>query len=335
MTFRSKILPLIAAVAAAGISLTGCSASTESASSGSGDAAASATDASWPRTITHEEGEVVIPEKPKNIVSTSLSVTGTLLAIDAPVTASAATNPSDVTDSQGFFSQWAPVAKERNLDVLYPNLEFDLEAVVASAPDLIVVSTSGADSAVDHYKELNEIAPTIVVNYGDKTWQELAEELGEATGQEAEAQAAVETYDAHVKDVAARIKLPAGESNIISFNGPGQDNGVGKKTGTHAKLLESLGFKIAEIPEGLDTSEQAREDFAFVSFENLTKAALGDTVFLLSADGSVVKAFEGEKVLANLPSVKSGSVYAMGPTSFRLDYYSSTELVDLLGKTFS
>lgn len=336
MKFQRKILPLFAAVAAAGIALSGCSGAGEgTTANANGNSTTVAAEASWPRTITHEAGETVIPAQPKNIASTSLSVTGTLLAIDAPVTSSAATNPSDVTDKQGFFSQWADVAAERNVGVLYPNLEFDLEAVVAAAPDLIVVSTSGADSAADHYKELSAIAPTIVVNYGDKSWQDLALELGNATGTENSAGAAVAKYDVHVKDVASKIKLPAGESNIISYNGAGQDNGVAKKTGSHAAVLESLGFKIADVPEGLDTSEKARQDFAFVSFENLTKAANGNTVFLLSADDSLVKTFEGEKVLANLPSVKSGQVHAMGPTSFRLDYYSSTQLVDLLGKTFS
>lgn len=334
MKFQRKILPLLAALAAAGIALSGCSGSAD-ATSGSAGASAPASQGEWPRTIKHEAGETVIPAKPKNIASTSLSVTGTLLAIDAPVTSSAATNPSDVTDSQGFFSQWSTVATERKVGVLYPALEFDLEAVVAAAPDLIVVSTSGADSAADHYKELSAIAPTIVVNYGSQSWQELAAELGEATGQEAAASAAVSTYDAHVKDVAAKIKLPEGESNIISFNGAGQDNGVAKKGGSHADVLESLGFKIADIPEGLDTSAQPRQDFAFISFENLTKAATGNTVFLLAADDAVVEAFKGEKVLANLPSVKSGQVVAMGPTSFRLDYYSSTQLVDLLGEAFS
>ena len=47
----------------------------------------------WPRTITHEMGETVLEAKPERIVSTSLSVTGTLLAIDAPVVATAATSP--------------------------------------------------------------------------------------------------------------------------------------------------------------------------------------------------------------------------------------------------
>ena len=43
--------------------------------------------------------------KPARIVSTTPSVTGILLAMDAPLVASAATTPSRLTDAKGFFSQ--------------------------------------------------------------------------------------------------------------------------------------------------------------------------------------------------------------------------------------
>jgi iron complex transport system substrate-binding protein len=48
--------------------------------------------------------------------------------------ASAAATPSRLTDDKGFFSQWAAVADQRDVQVLYRNLQFDIEAVVASAP---------------------------------------------------------------------------------------------------------------------------------------------------------------------------------------------------------
>ena len=51
--------------------------------------------------------------------STTPSVTGILLAMDAPLVASAATTPSRLTDAKGFFSQWAKVADQRGVEVLY------------------------------------------------------------------------------------------------------------------------------------------------------------------------------------------------------------------------
>ncbi len=333
MKFRNRLIPAAAVLAAAAIALTGCSGSSNAAQEPTSSETAASS--SWPRTVKHENGETVISAKPENIVSTSITATGSLLAINAPVKKTAATNPGDITDSKGFFSQWASVADERGVGVLYPNLELDLEAVIAADPDLIVVSTSGADSAADHYKELSDIAPTIVVNYADKTWQDLATELGEATGHEDDAKKAISEFDGTVEAAAGKIKHPAGTSTIMNFNGAGNDSAVGKLSGTHAKLLTALGFKVAEAPEGLDSSKTPRSDFAFVSLENLPKAAAADNLFVLSGEEADVKAILDEPVLANLPAVKAKTVHTLGKTSFRLDYYSGKQLVELLTKTFS
>ncbi len=290
-----------------------------------------AQDSGWPRTIAHERGELVLDARPVTILSTTPSVTGTLLSIGAPVTASAATTPSAITDDKGFFSQWAAVADERGVAVLYPNLEFDLEAVIAADPDLVIVSTSGADSVLDHYDELvAQGIPTLVVNYSNKSWQDLALQLGAATGNEAEAQAAIDRFDAYVADAATKITPPAGGATIASFNGTRSDSAIGKLTGPHAGLFEALGIDVIEAPAELDTSAQARSDFIFVTLENLSAAIGGDSVFLLSGTPATVDAFIAEPTLANLPAVTSGQVYPLGPTSFRLDYFSGMELIDRL-----
>lgn len=282
----------------------------------------------WPRTVAHEKGELKLDAQPQRIVSTSISATGTLLAIDAPVVASAATSLSDITDDQGFFSQWSEVAQERGVEVLYPNLEFDMESLIAADPDLVVVSTSGADSVVDQYDQIAAQFPTIVVDYSKQTWQDLATELGEATGHEADAQSAIDDFDSKVSEAAAKITAPAGGAAIVSFNGPGADQGVAKNTGPHAQLLESLGVEVHEAPEDLDTSERPRSDFAFVTLENLSQAISGDAVFLLSGTPETVAAFEAEPVLANVAAVNSKKVYPLGPTSFRIDYYSGQQFID-------
>ncbi len=76
----------------------------------------------------------------------------------APLVATAATTPSPLTDNKGFFLQWAEVADERGVEVLYPNLEFDMEAIIGVEPDLLIASATGADSVVQHYSELKRKA---------------------------------------------------------------------------------------------------------------------------------------------------------------------------------
>src|SRR5699024_3125755 len=102
---------------------------------------------------------------------------------------SAATTPGPLTDKNGFFSQWSEEAAAQDVQVLYPNLELDLEAVDALAPDLIIGSSIGQDSTADAYDQLSEIAPTIMLDYGSSSWEDLATTLGEATGLKDEAAA--------------------------------------------------------------------------------------------------------------------------------------------------
>lgn len=324
-SFSTKILAL-AITASTALGLAGCTAAESPAEPDS----ATETTGEWPRTITHELGETTIPEQPQRIVSTSLSTTGALLALDAPLIATAVTSPGDGADENGFFSQWADVAVERGVEVLYRDQTLDIEAVMAAEPDLIVAVTSGADAAADNLAELEAIAPTAVFNYGDKTWQELAVEMGEATGLESNAEQVIAGFDEEVERVSAGIDVPAGTSNIIIFNGAGAQTAFAKPNGPHAKLLTSLGFDVAYAPEDMDTSEQSRQDFAFLSIENTVAALTADTVFLGTGEESVREDLLATPVLQNAPAVASGSVELLGENSFRIDYYSALTILDTI-----
>jgi iron complex transport system substrate-binding protein len=336
MLSRPLRRPAAAALAAAvALLATACSSGSDDASADTAPAAASAEDGAWPRTVTHELGETEIPEEPVRIVSTSVTLTGILLSIDAPVVGSAATTPAASNQDTGFFDWWADVAVERGVEVVYQNLEFDEEAVLAADPDLIVLSTTGADSTADQYDALSAIAPTIAVDYSAATWQDIAAELGEATGLEEAAQATVDGFDARVAEVADAITVPEGTVNAVVFNGGGNDTAFAKPEGSHGTLLAALGFDVVGADDALDTSEQARTDFTFVSLENTVSALTGDSVFIVSGGQDRADALLAEPVLANAPAVRSGQVYPLGEDSFRIDYYSASEIVDTIEGLFS
>ena len=159
----------------------------------SGIAAVQAAD--WPRQITDSRGTHTLESQPQRIVSTSVTLTGSLLAIDAPVIASGATTPNNrVADDQGFLRQWSKVAKERKLQRLYIG-EPSAEAVAAQMPDLILISATGGDSALALYDQLSTIAPTLIINYDDKSWQSLLTQLGEITGHEKQAAERIAQFD--------------------------------------------------------------------------------------------------------------------------------------------
>ncbi len=104
----------------------------------------SANEGQWPRTFVNSDGTTtVIPHKPQKILSTTTTVTGTLIAIDAPVVA------SSVAGDGKFFAQWADIAKQRNIQQLWAVGSVDTEMAYAVMPDLIVVSATGGDSVYD------------------------------------------------------------------------------------------------------------------------------------------------------------------------------------------
>ena len=271
---------------------------------------------------------------PRRIVSTSPSVTGILLAIDAPVVATAATTPSRMTDDKGFFSQWAAVADKRGVQVLYRNLQFDIEAAIGASPDLLVASATGADSVAQHRTELQaQGVPMVVVDYSSQSWQDIATELCRITGHAKQAAAAIARFDAHVAQTAASITPPAQPVSIVAYNLAGSYS-IGRAASPHARLLAALGFKVEGLPPALAAQVTRASDFEFISRENLSAAITGDSVFLLGASPGDVQAFLDDPLLANLPAVAGRRVYPLGPTSFRIDYYSGQQMVDAVASHF-
>lgn len=282
----------------------------------------------WPRTFTNADGTTtVIPAQPQRILSTAISITGTLLAVDAPVIATGSAG------NGSYFAQWAAIADARGLTNVWPAGSVDLEAAYAVEPDLIIVSTSGADSALAQLAELQQVAPTIILDYGGQTWQDLAVEIGQATGLEEQVADVIGDYNLRVAQAGSLITVPEGTANIISYNGAGTENPIARVGGAHAELLAALGFTIEDPPLEWHSQANTRADFVWAMFERLPELT-SETTFLLRFTDEQVAPFLAEPVLANLPSVKAGQVYGLGANSFRIDYYSSLEIVDHIVATF-
>ncbi len=325
-TLTRKLTGVVAGTVTAALVLAGCSSASDTETEVVARDAGSSEQ--WPRTFTNADGsETVIEAEPERIVST-VSVTGTLLSIGAPVVASTTGGDSK------FFGQWEEVATEQGVEELFPAGTVDLEAIMGQAPDLIVMAGTGRDSMADQFEQLSQIAPTIIVDNGGQTWQDLAEDLGEATGHEEGAAEAVEEFDALVAEVAGEIEVPEGTVNIISYTGPGETNQIARAGSAQAGILTELGFTLEDPPVEWHTQPQARPDFVWATYERLTELT-GDTTFILSRDDEGARAFAEDPVLVVLPSVKNGAVYGLGENSFRIDKYSATEIVESVRTNFA
>lgn len=291
--------------------------------------ARAATPQSWPVRHQNPDGSTVsIPAKPLRILSASVTLTGSLLAIDAPVVA------SSLNGNKRFFDQWAAVAEARKVKRLWALNAVDLESVYLARPDLIVVSASGADSALDSVRELSQIAPTIVVDYASHSWQEVTRQLGRVTGLSDKAELRMAEFADKTRAVAKAIRVPDGLTAIVSYNGPGMINPIAMPQGSHGVLLSALGFRMEGPNPGWHSGLDTPDDFVKAQFERLTELK-ARTVFLLRQADDDVDNLMRDRVLAQLPAVQARQVHGLGKNSFRIDYYSANEIVDAIRHRFA
>lgn len=292
--------------------------------------------AGWPRQVTDSRGTHTLESKPLRIVSTSVTLTGSLLAIDAPVIASGATTPNNrFADDQGFLRQWGQIAKQRQVSRLYIG-EASAEAVAAQMPDLILVSATGGDSALALYDQFSAIAPTLVINYDDKSWQALLTQLGEITGQEKQAQARIDEFNTQLAAVKQKITLPPQPVSALVYHRAAHSANLWTRDSAQGQLLAQLGFTLATLPEGLNASQSQgkRHDIVQLGGENLAAGLNGEALFLFANDDNDAAAIYANPLLSHLSAVKNKRVYALGSETFRLDFYSVTLLLQRFATLF-
>lgn len=299
-------------------------------------AGSQASGADWPRSITDSRGVHQLESQPERIVSTSVTLTGSLLALGAPVVASGATMPNNrFADGQGFLRQWGEVARSRDLTRLYIG-EPNAEAIMAEMPDLILISATGGDSALALYDQLSAIAPTLIVNYDDKSWQTLLTELGEITGYEAQAAQRIHEFDLELARLKQHIKLPPQPVNALVYSPGSHRANLWTSESAQGQLLEQIGFTLARLPEGIPVlkSQGKRQDIIQLGGEQLASGLNGQSMLLFAGDDKDVAAIYSNALLSQLPSVENKRVWALGVETFRLDYYSVMLILQRLNALF-
>lgn len=357
---RSRAVAAVAAATALTLGVAACSDDDDDSDTGtsaSADGSDSDSDSedsedadqgTWPRTVdslvvengkaTPKTEQVEIPAKPEKIVSTSVTLTGSLLAVDAPVVASGGAKAGPTSDDKGFFSQWAEEADEQGVKALW-QLEPDLQKVAAEDPDLIVVSAKGADTATEQIDELKKIGvPVVVLDYSDKTWGEITTEVGEITGHESEAEESIQSYEDRVAEVKENIGEVDQPVQFALLAADKQSLNIETEESAQGRILSDLGLEINSPSDDLVGDEyKGRADVKQVTAENLDKAVTDTrTLFVTSAalDGSadIVKALP---TLKNTEVVKNDRVFQLGSDLFRIDYFSAMSMLDQIEKLFA
>lgn len=274
--------------------------------------------------VDDTDATVEVPAHLSRVVSTSVTLTGTLLAIDAPVVGSGGSRPNATgLDEHGWFSHWSKIAGERGVQSLYTDQKVDLESIMAAKPELIVVSKTGGDSAMDQYEQLRQIAPTVVIDYNSSDWRSVTKRVGEAVGKSAESEAILTSYDEKVAEVKDAIAAPAQPVDLGVYSGDG-GLAIGLPTAPQAQVLAEVGITVHDT--GVQ-GEKGRKDFAFSTKEQAVQALRQDTLLLVGNSEKDKEALLKDPAFAELPAVKSGTIVVLGDASFKLDYYAALDML--------
>ncbi|MFT4220355.1 MAG: ABC transporter substrate-binding protein [Microbacterium sp.] len=308
----SRSTSVVAALLAAGLALTGCS--TDAAPAPTASAADSLLPAaegstSYPLTLETSYGKTVLEERPERIAvigglgdQESVLALGITPVVGSDNVAYPWTAGTGLAEIETFVDPWADA--------------FDIEAVAAAEPDLIVASTYG--NLEDDFEKLSEIAPVLAVEAtGDYSWdwRELVSAVGDATDLSALADEEIAATESATTDAAAAHPEYAGHTVSIIIN-RGQESGIEfvNVAGSPAEdLLSELGF--AEHP---NVDKLSSFEYGEVSLENI---GLVDADALLVArhggDGTIEDAtewLEGNALYQKLSAVQNGKVAYLDPS---------------------
>ncbi|MNB78806.1 Iron(3+)-hydroxamate-binding protein YxeB precursor [compost metagenome] len=241
------------------------------------------------KTVTTINGEIEIPAEPKRIVAEEYL--GSLIALGTiPVGA-----PGLTLENVYFKEALAGVTDTGTYGKMSP------ENIIALEPDLII------SGMADSYETLSQIAPTVIVPYGDlKNAHEELTYFGELLGKEQEAKDWLADYDARISAAKAKVDaaIPANASFSILEHADKSTWAYGDNFGRGGQpVYQALGRK----PPAAIADEIMEKQWAEISTEMLNSYA-GD--YLIITDNTLTADdFKKDPVWGSLPAVKNGHLY--------------------------
>jgi iron complex transport system substrate-binding protein len=308
-----RVLAAAGAVVAASLVLAGCASgsgsSTDSASSGSSDAA-------FPVSITTGLGTTTIESAPKRVVALGWGDAETALELGV--------QPVGASDWLAFggdgVGPWLKGAYDKSPKIIQ-TLEPSYEDILKLNPDVILDVKSSGDK--ERYDKLSAIAPTVAIPKGGENYLASTEQqttmIAKALGKESEGKKLLTGLDDAY--AAARKAHPDFEGKTAVVGAYSSEGfGAYASTDSRSTFMRNLGF---EIPKAID--EQAGKEFSVhLSDENLDLLDADLTLILpIYVDASEASS---NKLFQKVPSVEAGhaivfddkdvsSAFSMGTTA--------------------
>lgn len=292
---------LLTVTLAAALAACGSVEDDDPASSSSDGASTQAASDAFPVTIKHKFASTEIKSAPERVVVIGNGGTDDIDALYAlgvtPVAIS-----KDALSSDGIYPWLKDRIDTKKTKLLDTLTAVDYEAVAALQPDLILATS---DFTLDKdYKKLAAVAPTIGYEtaWGQQTWQEHVEVVGQAVGKPDEAAKVVKDTEASIAAVKAKHPGLAGKTYSLSIgNTPAKIYTIASEDDFAAKLMSEVGLKLT--PTVTDIKTVSGSPTGELSFEQLDKLD-ADLVIIAFTTPDLKKAFESSALVKNMSAVK-------------------------------
>ncbi|MFE4812539.1 Fe(3+) dicitrate ABC transporter substrate-binding protein [Peribacillus simplex] len=245
------------------------------------------------RTIKHEMGETEIKNTPKKIVTLELSFVDSLNALGI--------KPIGISDDNKKDMITKLVGQEMDYTSVGTREQPNLEVISSLQPDLIIAD---AERHKGIYKDLQKIAPTIVLKSRESTYQENLDSfktIAKAVNKEDAAEKRLSEHEKTIKELKAKLTV---DSNMTVLPAVVRDTSFQAHTSSSydGELLERMGLKNAI---------QQKQPHAEMNLEQLVEIN-PDVLLLANNEGKLLTdEWKDNPLWKDLKAVKSGQVYSV------------------------
>ncbi|MFJ5748330.1 Fe(3+) dicitrate ABC transporter substrate-binding protein [Peribacillus frigoritolerans] len=245
------------------------------------------------RTIKHEMGETEIKNTPKKIVTLELSFVDSLNALGI--------KPIGISDDNKKDMITKLVGQEMDYTSVGTREQPNLEVISSLQPDLIIAD---AERHKGIYKDLQKIAPTIVLKSRESTYQENLDSfktIAKAVNKEDAAEKRLSEHEKTIKELKAKLTV---DSNMTVLPAVVRDTSFQAHTSSSydGELLERMGLKNAI---------QQKQPHAEMNLEQLVEID-PDVLLLANNEGKLLTdEWKDNPLWKDLKAVKNGQVYSV------------------------
>nr|WP_326188019.1 Fe(3+) dicitrate ABC transporter substrate-binding protein [Exiguobacterium indicum] len=242
------------------------------------------------RTITHEAGKTKVPEQPKKVVALEFSFVDALDELGITPVGIAQENKTDVSGLLGKDIEFTEVGTRQQ-----PNLE----VISSLQPDLIIGDFNRHKGI---YKQLQEIAPTIILKSRNATYEENIDSfktIAEAVGKTKQMDDRLALHEERLQAAKKKVdpkddrKVMVGVFRADSLTAHGE-------TSFDGELLEKIGIENAVT--------KTAEPTVTITLEQMVKWD-PDVIFMAEADPKLLKEWKDNPLWNQITAVKNGEVY--------------------------